>query len=331
MSVVRGRYAPSPTGPLHLGNVRTALVAWLQARLSGGAFVMRMEDLDGPRCVDGAAEEILKDLYWLGLDWDEGPDVGGPFGPYTQSQRFDLYEESLAKLREEGMLFECLCSRKDIAEASSAPHGYAPTYPGTCRNLTPAELEARQSEKPDRIPAIRVRAEDLEVVVHDRIQGEFRQNIARDVGDFVLKRTDGLYAYQLAVVVDDILMGITDVVRGADLLDSSPRQAWLMQKLGYEPPRYWHVPLMNDGKSQKMSKRDGALSIASLKARGYRPQEVVGVLAVSLGLQPTSDPISAAELLGRQSVVDIQHVYRTIDVVDDRLDMMLAQEDEDGA
>lgn len=290
---VRGRYAPSPTGPLHLGNVRTALLAWLQTRLSGGTFVLRMEDLDRPRTVPGSAEQILDDLRWLGLDWDEGPDVGGPHGPYVQSERDALYAEALLQLEAQGRVFRCWCSRKDIAEASSAPHGGSPVYPGTCRDLGPDEVAAVQAAKPGKMPAWRYRAEEGEIVVHDLLCGEYRQNLREEVGDFVLRRADGLFAYQLAVVVDDIAMGITDVVRGADLLESTPRQIALFRALGAPLPRFWHVPLMVDAAGARLSKRDGSESLQALRAAGWTPERVVGALATSLGWPA----LSAAELL----------------------------------
>src|SRR5687767_9355319 len=204
----RGRLAPSPTGRMHWGTARTALVAWLRARSAGGALVMRIEDLDPPRVVPGAAEEIMRELRWLGLDWDEGPDVGGPHGPYVQSQRFDRYEAALAQLQAQGALFPCTCSRKELAALASAPHGegdLGPRYPGTC---------LRNPIRGDRPAALRFRMARGEAF-DDALRGSQPE---REPDDFVVKRADGVYAYQLAVVVDDIAMGITEVVRGDDLL-----------------------------------------------------------------------------------------------------------------
>jgi len=294
---VRGRYAPSPTGPLHPGNLRTALVAWLQARLEGGAFVLRMEDLDRPRVVEGSADQILDDLRWLGLDWDEGPDVGGPLGPYEQSARDELYAEALDRLDRAGLVFPCYCSRKDIAEAASAPHGRSPVYPGTCRELTPAERERVRAEKNGKTPSWRFRVHPGLVTVDDRVAGPFRQDLDEDVGDFVVRRADELFAYQLAVVVDDLLMGITDVVRGADLLESTPRQVALFEALGAQPPRYWHVPMMRDASGEHMSKRDGSQGLAELRAEGLDAPTVVGRLAASIGLVDAADPVTPARLL----------------------------------
>lgn len=298
-SGVRGRYAPSPTGPLHLGNVRTALIAWLQARLEGGAFIMRMENLDEPRSVEGSAEQIMEDLYWLGLDWEEGPDVGGAVGSYTQSERTAIYEDALARLRERGRIFECYCSRKDIREAVSAPHDAAPVYPGTCRHLDEAERQAVEEEKGFG-PAWRfLVGEGVTFEVIDRVKGAFAQDLTEDVGDFVVKRRDGLFAYQLAVVVDDALMGVTDVVRGEDLLSSTPRQVALYEILGLEVPRFWHVPMMEDEDGERMSKRDGSESLQEWRERGASAEEVVGHLAASLGWAESGEALSARALLER--------------------------------
>lgn len=277
----RGRYAPSPTGPLHLGNLRTALLTWLHARQTGATLVLRIEDIDGPRCDPRWTTQILEDLAWLGLDWDEGP--------YIQSERSDIYQHALDQLVDAGLAYPCWCSRKEIAEASSAPHGATPVYPGTCRDLTIDEQQRRQAERPDRIPSWRFRIDgDPEVVVQDGIAGELRQRVGTEVGDFVLKRADGLWAYQHAVVVDDLLMRITDVVRGEDLLDSAPRQVLLWQALApllgvpLTPPAFWHVPLWLDESGHRMSKRDGSASLDELRST-HTPAQVLSLLTRSLG------------------------------------------------
>ena len=296
---VRGRYAPSPTGPLHLGNVRTALLAWLQVRLAGGTLIMRMEDLDGPRVVEGSAEQILQDLRWLGLDWEEGPDVGGPVGPYTQSERQDFYEEALERLRDKGLIFPCFCSRKDIRQAASAPHANdgSPLYPGTCRGLDEQGIEQMRKKKRRR-PAYRYNVQQEErVTFHDGICGEVTEDLIEDVGDFVVKRRDGLFAYQLAVVVDDIAMGVTDVVRGEDLLTSTARQIAIYRALGAKVPRFWHVPLMLGEDGERLSKRDGSRSIAELRdEHGASAGEIVTKLSKSLGID-CGEEVSAQELL----------------------------------
>jgi glutamyl-tRNA synthetase len=296
----RGRYAPSPTGPIHAGNARSALVAWLSARQRGGTFVWREEDLDPPRVVPGMAERQRADLAWLGLDWDEGPDVGGPCGPYRQSQRSELYEAALAELAAAGRLFPCRRSRRDLAAIATAPHGPdgLPPYPAAFR---PRRLDEGwfaalcRAPRPD--AALRFRAGEREVRFVDRIQGEQVERVDLAVGDFVLKRRDGFYAYQLAVVVDDLRMGIDDVVRGADLLASTARQLQLLEALGGPVPAYAHVPLVLGERGEKLSKRDPAPTLAGLRAAGASPEQVVGYLAFSLGLLPTARACRPADLL----------------------------------
>ncbi len=285
---VRGRYAPSPTGRLHLGNARTAMLAWLQVRAAGGAFVMRIEDLDPLRSKIEHEARQLADLRWLGLDWDEGPDVDGRFGPYRQSERYDLYRAALARLD----TFGCTCTRKELRETASAPHGIEPTYPGTCRER-PAHPDRPQSMRWHTPPGL--------VRFVDSIQGEVAQDVAREVGEFVLFRGDGAWAYQLAVVVDDAAMGITHVLRGADLLDSTPRQILLQRALGLPTPSYAHVPLIVGPDGEKLSKRHGAPDLSTLRERGVDPRAVVTALARSCGLLPNElerdEWVSARELI----------------------------------
>ncbi len=280
----RGRFAPSPTGPLHLGNARTALVSWLAARAAGGAYVMRVEDLDGPRVRPGLESQILEELRWLGLDWDEGPDVGGPSAPYRQSERLTTYAVALGRLREAGLVYPCFCSRAEIAAASQAPHGPSdegPRYPGTCAALS-VEESARRSAA--RRPAWRFRATPDEVRFEDLVHGMQEVDVAAQVGDFVVARADGVPAYQLAVVVDDAAMAVTDVVRGDDLLPSTGRQLLLYRALGLAEPRFAHVPLVVGEDGERLAKRHGALSLGELRARGADPREVVGLLAELSGL-----------------------------------------------
>ncbi len=305
---VRGRYAPSPTGSLHLGNLRTALYAWLQVRLQDGTLVMRMEDIDEPRVVDGSAEEILDDLRWLGLHWDEGPDMGGPLGPYDQSERSDIYEQALQILKDRDLVFRCYCSRKDVREAASAPQGPGgPIYPGTCRGMTEKEEQQRREEKPNRTPIYRFKVPDREIALTDVIAGPYAENVADDVGDFILRRTNEYFSYQFAVVIDDILMGMTDVVRGGDLLASAPRQIALFETYDVEPPRFWHAPMMADDDGDFLSKRDGSDSLRVLRdEKGWDAPDVIGHMAASLGWVDEGSRLSADELLQEIDIEDLK-------------------------
>lgn len=292
----RGRYAPSPTGLLHVGNARTALVAWLSVRSRGGTFVWRLEDLDPPRIQPGAAEAAAEDLAWLGLDWDEDPHSGGPYAPYVQSERSAAYEAALRLLFESGRLFPCTMSRKELASIASAPHGRdeeAP-YPASARpaNLPPGWYD--DLERGGGRAALRFRVSDEPVRFVDRVHGEIEDSVA---GDFVLKRRDGLYAYQLAVTVDDWLMHIDEVVRGADLLSSTARQIQLLEALGARRPAHAHVPMVLTTEGEKLSKRDAALTLRSLRESGVRPAQLVGMLAWSLGLLERPEAASAGELV----------------------------------
>src|SRR5512138_3594293 len=282
--MIRGRFAPSPTGPLHLGNARTALLSWLAARAAGGAYLMRVEDLDGPRVRAGMEARILSELRWLGLDWDEGPDVGGPAGPYRQSERREAYVRALDRLRAEGRAYPCFCSRAEIAAASQAPHGptdEGPRYPGTCAALSAAEVARRAST---RRPAWRLRVPPGAVVFEDGVHGPRAVDVLAEVGDFVVMRADGVAAYQLAVVVDDAAMEVTDVVRGDDLLSSTARQLLLYRALGLAAPRFAHVPLVVGEDGERLAKRHGALSLGELRERGADPRAVVASLAALSGL-----------------------------------------------
>lgn len=265
-----GRYAPSPTGDLHLGNARTALLAWLWARSEGGRFLLRFEDLDRARVRPGCAQQQAGSLAWLGLDWDGAP--------VSQSERAERYEAALAALRERGLLYECYCSRADVRRAAAAPHGPdGPIYGGLCRELTAAERAQRRLH--GREPSLRV-----------RLQGAS--------GDIVLRRGDGVVAYQLAVVVDDAAQGVTHVVRGADLVDSTARQLELYGLLALEPvPEHAHVPLLLGPDGERLAKRHGAVGLTELCAAGADPRALVGWLAYSAGLLESARPCTPAELV----------------------------------
>lgn len=295
----RGRYAPSPTGLIHLGNARTALVAWLSIRQQQGTFIWRTEDLDPPRILIGAEEMARNDLSWLGLDWDEGPMIGGPYAPYQQSERRNGYEAALVNLHTAGRLFPCRLSRKDLRDLASAPHGpMTSPYPAHLRpkNL-PTDWFATYQTQTTPNAALRFRVHERPVTFFDRVQGSRTEQVHETVGDFVLKRKDGLFAYQLAVVVDDALMGITEVVRGADLLDSTTRQIQLIEALGLTPPSYAHVPLMITPAGEKFSKRDQHLTLQTLREEGIAPDQIVGYLAYSLGLQDTTSACTPSSLI----------------------------------
>jgi glutamyl-tRNA synthetase len=289
-----GRFAPSPTGTLHVGNLRTALVAWLFARSQDARYLMRMEDLDAGRVRERFYHEQLADLAALGLDWD-GPVV-------RQSERTALYEEALGALRGAGLVYECWCTRAEIREAASAPHGSLPegAYPGTCLHLTVAERAERAAS--GRPPALRVRADAARVAFEDRIAGP----VEGVVDDFVVRRNDGAFAYNLAVVVDDAEQGVGEVVRGADLLDSTPRQLWLGARLGLPAPRHAHVALMLGPDGERLAKRHGAVTLADRAERGQSAADVRDELAASLGLCARGEALSPAELVERFSVGGLQ-------------------------
>jgi len=297
--LIRGRYAPSPTGDLHLGNLRTALLAWLFARCTGGQFVLRIEDLDRPRVRPGASERILFDLRWLGLDWDEGPDIGGLHAPYIQSERQEIYTTYLQRLQDKGLIYPCYCSRAEIARAASAPHGKeGPRYPGTCRYLTQAQR--RQHENNNRRPSMRFRVEDERTVSFiDLLVGPVEQQVQQTVGDFIVCRSDGIFAYQFAVVVDDALMQINQVFRGVDLLQSTARQILLFEALGFRVPTFAHVPLLLDEDGKRFSKRTQSAGLEPLRANGVTPSQVVGQMAAECGLVDKGEQLSAGELAQR--------------------------------
>ena len=289
-----GRFAPSPSGRIHLGNILCCLLAWLSARQKGGRVVLRIEDLDTARCPRRYADQMEEDLRWLGLDWDEGPSVGGPDGPYYQSQRTALYQAALEKLEARGLVYPCFCTRAEL-HAASAPHrgdGQV-VYAGTCRGLTAAEAAERAKR---RAPALRLVTPDAAWGFTDGHMGPYAENLARDCGDFLLRRSDGMFAYQLAVVVDDAAMGVTEVVRGADLLDSTPRQLYLYRLLGLTAPAFIHFPLLLAPDGRRLSKRDADAGLDSLRDR-LTAAEVLGRLVYLAGFNPAAEPRTAEALL----------------------------------
>lgn len=266
-----GRFAPSPSGRMHLGNAFAALLAWLSVRSQGGKMLLRLEDLDPDRCRPAYGVRLKEDLCWMGLDWDEETQ--------PQSLRTQVYREAFDRLWNRGLIYPCYCTRGQL-HAASAPHAAdgTPVYPGTCRNLT----EERRALM-GRPPAWRLRVPDREIAFADLLQGICRENLARDCGDFILRRSDGVYAYQLAVVCDDGLSGVTEVVRGMDLLSSVPRQIYLQELLDFPRPQYAHVPLLVDETGRRLSKRDGDLNFGVLREK-MDPRELTGRLAWAAGL-----------------------------------------------
>ncbi|MFR6256922.1 MAG: tRNA glutamyl-Q(34) synthetase GluQRS [Eggerthella lenta] len=283
---VVGRFAPSPTGRMHAGNVFAALTAWLVAKSQGGRIVLRIEDLDAERSKPVYIDAVQRDFEALGLTWDEGP--------YFQHDRTEAYRAAYDELRERGLVYPCFCTRADL-HAASAPHrGEKPVYPGTCRHLSDGERAVRAQQ---RMPAQRLIVPDREVAFVDQVQGSYAQNLAADCGDFLVQRSDGAFAYQLAVVVDDAAQGVTSVVRGVDLLCSTPQQLYLQELLGLPHPAYAHIPLLVAERDRRLSKRDRDAALDALLARFKMPEAVIGHIAGITGLAPTCDPATPEELL----------------------------------
>lgn len=285
------RLAPSPTGALHLGNARTFLINWLMARQNGWEIVLRIEDLDGPRIKRGADAELIADLRWLGLDWDSGP--------VYQSARGSIYQDAIQQLLSSNRAYPCVCSRKEVELAASAPHAEdgAAVYPGTCRDKFDSIESARQSG--GRMPAVRFRVPDEAVEFDDHFCGPMRFDPARQLGDFVIAKADGTPAYQLAVVVDDAGMQVSHVVRGDDLLDSTPRQILLYRALGLEKaiPNYWHLPLVVGADGRRLAKRHGDTRLATYRQRGASAARVCSLLTRWCGIAAAPPEVTPGDLL----------------------------------
>lgn len=312
---MKGRFAPSPTGRMHLGNVYSALLSWLSVRSQGGSWVLRIEDLDPQRSRREYAEQIEDDLRWLGLDWDEGglegrhSDSMSETTSYVQSERYEIYTHYLNILKQQGLTYPCYCTRADIM-ATQAPHESDGriVYAGTCRpmslmgrnrsNVAVSTLPYRDSS---RRPATRLFVPDEDIPFVDGHYGPQSVNLARHCGDFVLRRADGAWAYQLAVVVDDALMGITEVVRGRDLLLSVPQQIYLYRLLGFTPPAFCHLPLLCNASGQRLSKRDKDLDLGAIRSAGVQPEAVVGQLAYYAGIIDQPAAVTSSELIAEFS------------------------------
>ena len=281
-----GRFAPTPSGRLHLGNMLCAMLAYLSARSQGGRFLLRIEDVDIPRCPRRLAQQCIDDLTWLGFTWDEAP--------LYQSERTDIYRAALDRLTQAGHVYPCFCTRAQLMSLAAPNLGDTQViYQRTCANL-PAEEAAERAKT--RAPAMRLRVPDEEIAFADGLFGVQTENLARDCGDFILRRSDGLYGYQLAVVVDDALQGVTEVVRGRDILSATPRQLYLQRLLGYAPPEYVHIPLLMDAQGRRLAKRDKDLDLTAL-ARRFTPAEILGMLACSAGVLPEVRPMTLEQLI----------------------------------
>ena len=286
MSGITGRFAPTPSGRLHLGNLLCALLAYLSARSQGGRFLLRIEDLDAPRCPKRLVDQCIADLQFLGFDWDEPPLI--------QSARTEVYQRCFERLDAMGLVYPCFCTRAQL-HAAAAPNlgDRESVYNRACLRLTPEEIAERLRT---RRPAMRLRVPDEDVSFTDGHYGVICENLARDSGDPIIRRSDGLFGYQLAVVVDDALSGVTEVVRGRDILPSTPRQIFLLRALGFGQPVYRHIPLLMDAQGRRLAKRDGDLDLTALSRR-YTPSQILGMLAFSAGVLDENRPAALPELL----------------------------------
>lgn len=284
--MITGRFAPTPSGRLHLGNLLCAMLAYLSARSQGGRFLLRIEDLDMPRCPKRLSLQCIEDLQWLGFTWDEEP--------LWQSERSEIYQHYLDELTRQGLIYPCFCTRAQLM-ASQAPNlgDTQVVYNRACANLSDEEI-ARLSQT--RSPALRLRVPDAEVRFTDGLFGPQQENLAQDCGDFILRRSDGLFGYQLAVVVDDALSGVNEVVRGRDILSATPRQIFLLEKLGFPVPAYIHIPLLMDSQGRRLAKRDKDLDLSAL-SRHFTPADILGMLAYAAGIIEENRPMTLEQLI----------------------------------
>lgn len=292
--IICGRFAPTPSGRIHLGNIFCSLLAWLYAKSAGGKIILRIEDLDHIRCPRKNADILAKDLEWLGLLWDEGAYLTDS-EQYFQSNRFKIYEQYFQLLQQRQLIYPCFCSRAEL-HAAEAPHlsDGRVIYSGRCKKLTEAQ---RQEKLQNHKAAYRLSVTDQPISFVDSNYGTQTYNLAAETGDFIIRRSDGIYAYQLAVVIDDALMGINQVVRGCDLLSSTPMQLYLYDLLGFTPPQFIHIPLLTAPDGRRLAKRDKDLDLDTLKQRFASPEPIIGYLAYLAGQLPKPEPITAAELL----------------------------------
>lgn len=295
---VVGRFAPSPTGRMHAGNIYAALLAWLVAKSQGGTIVLRIEDLDRDRSKAEYISAVQRDFELLGLTWDHGP--------FFQHDRDEAYLEAFSALERRGLVYPCFCTRADL-HAASAPHrGEKFVYPGICRGLTTEQIAEKSMR---RAPAQRLRVPDDTYSFEDMVKGRYKQNLAHDCGDFLIRRSDQAFAYQLAVVVDDAAQGVTSIVRGVDLLCSTPQQLYLQELLGLDHPRYAHIPLLVAEKNRRLSKRDHDAGIEELLARFKTPAAIIGHIAGICGLAPTCDPATPEQLLATFDVARLPELF----------------------
>ena len=290
---MKGRFAPSPTGYIHLGNVWIALLSYISTRNQHGTYVVRMEDIDLQRSKRSLGETLLDDLEWLGFEWDEGPRVGGPEPSYWQSERLPMYDEVLQRLEDTDLIYPCFCNRTRLQSIASAPHRgeVVHHYDGHCRNLDSATVQLKRLEKN---PSMRIKVTDSTMEFNDIYQGPQHFVLRQGVDDFVLRRGDGMYAYNLAVVLDDISMGISEIIRGHDLLETTAQQMYLYSTLHAEPPCYGHAPLLIDDDGHRLSKRQKSITVKELRETGWSAERILGELAVLAGFIPKCDAPSAS-------------------------------------